>query len=70
MVGEATQVQLACVSVFCSVAHIRVEQPSLFHAFLHGEVEHSLFLPVVDACDACVVAFTVISFYLLYHLGG
>ena len=70
MVQESVDVGLARISVLGTISQVHVHHPTFLHLFLDSKVQYCLLLSVVDACYACVVALLIISFYLLYHLGG
>ena len=70
MVCKAAQVHLSGVTVFRAVSHVCVQHPSFLHALLYGQVQYGLFLAVVNAGNAAVVALAVIRFYLVHHLCG
>ena len=57
------------IAVFSSVREVGVRQQSFVHALLYSEVEHGLFLAVVDARHPGEVALLVVRFHLLYYRG-
>ena len=55
---------------WCTIGKVNVRNPSLFHSFLDGKVQHGLFLSVVNTCYAAVVTLALVGLQLLNHLAG
>ena len=53
------------VAVLCSVAGIGIGEEAVSHALLHLQVEHSLLLAVINACNARKIALLVIELDLV-----
>ena len=69
LVGKPHSHEPCGIAVFSSVREVGVRQQSFVHAFLYSEVEHGLFLAVVDARHPGEVALLVVRFHLLYYRG-
>ena len=68
VVHEAVDGEFGRIAVFRTVCAVGVDEPAFFHALLHREVEHRLFVAVIDAGDAAVVRLAFVGFDLLHHL--
>ena len=62
--------QSATVAVVRTYAYIGIEHKALVHTFLNAEVEHRLFLTIIDTADTCLVALHVVGLHTLYNIGG
>ena len=60
IVRKATHIGLGSIAVLSTIAQIDVDEPTFLHTFLHGQVKHRLFLPIVNTCDAAIVALSVV----------
>ena len=67
---EGVDVHAAVVSVVCAVGGVGVAEESFLFVFFDGDVEYGAFVAVVDACDACHVAFFVVGFDFVDDFGG
>ena len=70
LVPEVVHHSAGRVAVLRASGHVGVAEPAGIHLLLHGEVEHGLLLPVVDAGDAGQVGLLVISLQVLDDVHG
>ena len=50
-----------------SACQVEVGHITTVHAFLDSEVEHGLFIAILNASDACLVALLIIELHTLYN---
>ena len=65
---EAVEHESARIELLCTVSCIEVSEPSLLEALLDGQVEHRLFLTVVNTGDTAKVRLLVIGLHLVHNL--
>ena len=64
---EAVEHESARIEFLCTVSCIEVSEPSLLEALLDGQVEHSLFLTVINTCDTAKVRLLVVGLHLVHN---
>ena len=70
LVGETTGHSPRSIAVLRSSGKVEVSHVATVHALLDTEIEHGLFLTVLDASDACLVTLLVIEFQVLDNAYG
>ena len=70
IVCVSADIGLCGIAVFCTIAHVSIDEPAFLHTFLHGQVEYGLLIAIVDTCDTAVVALFVVRLNLFNHLRG
>ena len=67
---ETVDVSTRVVTFFCTHATVQLTHPAIHHAFLDGQVQHGFVFSVVYAGHAGKVTFAVVSFHIVYDVGG
>ena len=56
----------AAIAVACTCSQVGIQHDTFVHALLNAKVEHRLFLAVIHATDACLVALFVVGLDTFY----